>query len=358
MANVSTYQVIGLMSGTSLDGLDIAFCTFKQDGNGWSYAIEKAETIKYRPEWLKRLSQAYSLTAEEFAALDASYGKLLGTLVKDFITKSKLKPDFIASHGHTVFHQPKKSFTTQIGNGQAIYAITEIPVVYDFRTLDVLRGGQGAPLVPEGDKFLFGDFDVCLNLGGIANLSADIKNNRQAFDICFANMGLNYLSEKIGKPYDKNGDRASAGEVDKTLLRKLNGVYSKLKKKRPSLGRELFDSKLKPLLDNEKISIEDRLHTFSLSAASEIAEAILNTGKKPKVLCTGGGAFNSFLIAQLLDAIGDDAMLIIPEQQIVKFKEAMVFAFLGVLRVRDEVNCLKSVTGAKMNSSGGVLAGF
>lgn len=358
MAIETSYKVIGLMSGTSLDGVDLAFCTFKLRPDRWSYSIGKAETIKYKADWLGKLSQAHTLNAEEFVALDANYGKLLGTLIHNFVVKHKLKPDFISSHGHTIFHQPKKGFTTQIGNGQAIYAITGIPVVYDFRMLDVLRGGEGAPLVPAGDKFLFSDYDVCLNLGGIANLSVDIKNSRKAYDICFTNMGLNYLTTKIGKSYDKNGDMASGGEVDQTLLKKLASVYSSLKKKRPSLGREIFDSKLKPLLDNEKIPLENRLHTVSLAAAKEIAEAILSVAKKPKVLCTGGGAFNSFLISQLLDEIGDEAMLVIPEEEIIKFKEALVFAFLGVLRVRDEINCLKSVTGATMNSSAGILAGF
>ena len=358
MAIETSYKVIGLMSGTSLDGVDIAFCTFKQRGDGWNYSIGEAKTVKYRAEWLKKLSQAHTLSAEEFAALDVNYGKLLGTFTRDFISKNKLKPDFISSHGHTVFHQPKKGFTTQIGNGQAIYSLTGVPVVYDFRTLDVLRGGQGAPLVPAGDKFLFSDYDVCLNLGGIANLSVDVKNSRRAYDICFVNMGLNYLAEKAGKAYDKNGEMASDGEVDKTLSRKLSGIYATLKNKRPSLGRELFDAKVKPLLDDQKIPIKNRLCTVSFAAAKEIAEAILTLAKKPRVLCTGGGAFNKFLISQILEAIGDDAMLIMPDEEIIKFKEALVFAFLGVLRVRDEVNCLKSVTGATVNSSSGVLAGF
>jgi anhydro-N-acetylmuramic acid kinase len=244
-----------------------------------------------------------------------------------------------------------------MGNGNAIYNATGIPVVCDFRSLDVIRGGEGAPLVPAGDKFLFHDYDVCLNLGGIANLSMDIKGKRIAFDICFANMALNYLASKVGKPFDAYGDMASEGEVDKTLLKKLTKVYNSFRKKRPSLGREIFEQQIKPLLDDKSIPLEDRLCTVVESTATEIIQAII-LKKNAKVLITGGGAFNSFLIARMLDITGDDATLIIPDEQIVKFKEAMVFAFLGVLRVRDEVNCLKSVTGALQDSSAGILVGF
>jgi anhydro-N-acetylmuramic acid kinase len=358
MDKKASYKVIGLMSGTSLDGLDIAYCIFQQHTDGWKYRIQHAETIKYTSGWIAKLSQAHTLSAEEFAELDMSYGKLVGSLTANFVQKNKVRADFVSSHGHTIFHQPKKGFTTQLGSGLAIHAVTGLPVVYDFRTLDVLFGGQGAPLVPAGDKFLFSEYDVCLNLGGIANLSVDVKKSRKAFDICFVNMALNYLAGKKAKAYDKNGDMASAGEIDKKLLQNLEKIYSKLKKTRPSLGRELFESAVRPLLDNEKISLSDRLHTVSYAAAKEIAEAITSSKANAKVLCTGGGAFNTFLISQILDFVGNEVMVVIPEEQIVKFKEALVFGFLGVLRVRDEINCLKSVTGASVNSSSGILAGF
>jgi anhydro-N-acetylmuramic acid kinase len=239
-----------------------------------------------------------------------------------------------------------------------LHALTGLPVVYDFRSLDVVLGGQGAPLVPAGDKFLFSEYDICLNLGGIANFSKDVKKSRLAFDICFSNMGLNYLASKARKEYDKNGAMASAGDIHPHLLKKLEQIYTRLRKKRPSLGREGFESLIKPLLDQNEIPLKDRLRTFTESAAKEIANAILENKNKPKVLCTGGGAFNSFLVSRILDLCGDDATLIIPDEEIVKFKEAMVFAFLGLLRVRDEVNCLKSVTGASRDSSGGILVGF
>jgi anhydro-N-acetylmuramic acid kinase len=358
MKTNNKYKVIGTMSGTSLDGLDLAYCLFEKTENGWDYAIHEAETIRYPAQWKKRISSAHLNGGESLVAFDVDYGKFIGEATLNFIGRNKLKPDFISSHGHTVFHQPAKGFTYQAGNGNAIHAVTGLPVVYDFRALDVVRGGQGAPLVPAGDKFLFSEFDVCLNLGGIANLSMDIGKQRTAFDICFVNMALNHLASKLGKEFDKNGTMAAGGEVNSKLLTRFDKIYGALKKNRPSLGREFFEQKIVALLDQKEISIPDKLATFTESAAREIVNAILHKKKNAKVLCTGGGAFNSFLISRMLAYAGDDVTLVLPEDNIIKFKEALVFAFLGLLRVRDEVNCLKSVTGASQNSSGGILAGF
>lgn len=352
------YNVIGLMSGTSLDGLDIALCTFIKEEEGWKYEITSAKTVKYPSRWLTALRSVDKNSGNDLIALDVAYGKLIGELTRDFITKNKLKPDFIASHGHTVFHQPSKGFTYQIGNGNAIHAVTGLPVVFDFRTLDVILGGEGAPLVPIGDKLLFNEYDVCLNLGGIANLSADVKGKRTAYDVCFTNMAFNYLASKAGKSFDKNGALAQKGEVNRILLKKLDTIYGGLKKKRPSLGREIFEKKIQPLLDDKKIPLNDKLRTFVESSAKEIVSSIIEISKNSKVLCTGGGAFNSFLMTQMLEQAADEATFIIPDDNIVKFKEALVFAFLGVLRVRDEINCLKSVTGASRDSSSGILVGF
>lgn len=354
----NSYDVIGLMSGTSLDGLDIAHCSFSKSGNGWEYTINQAETVRYASQWMKKLANAHLLSAEDLLALDSEYGIFLGEKIAAFVSKYQSKVDFIASHGHTVFHQPSRKFTLQIGNGNAIFAVTGLPVVFDFRSLDVLKGGEGAPLVPAGDKFLFHDVDVCLNLGGIANLSVDSQRQRIAYDICFCNMGLNYLSAFAGKEYDKDGAMAADGEIHKPLLRKLSSAYQVLRKKRPSLGRELFEKRFQPLLADKKIPIQDRLCTFTESIAIEIIDAIISSKKTPSVLCTGGGAFNSFLISRMLDLCEDRASLILAEENVIKFKEALVFGFLGVLRVRDEVNCLKSVTRAVSDSSSGVLVGF
>jgi anhydro-N-acetylmuramic acid kinase len=353
----NTYKVLGLMSGTSLDGLDLAFCVFTAHDKGWQYKIETATTIRYPAAWATKLRQAHHLAGEDLVALDFAYGNFIGKVCAEFLSAHRKKADFIASHGHTVFHQPSSGFTYQLGNGNAIHAQTGLPVVYDFRSLDVLLGGEGAPLVPAGDKILFADYDICLNLGGIANLSMDVKRERIAFDVCFCNMPLNYLMTGKRKAYDEGGALASTGEVNSPLLKKLTKVYDRLRTKRPSLGRELFEQHLQPLLDNKQLSLEDRLRTMVESTAQEIAGAI-RAKKKPTVLCTGGGAFNRFLISRMLEHCADEASLILPEEDVIKFKEAMVFAFLGVLRVRDEVNCFKSVTGAAKNSSGGVLVGF
>lgn len=346
------------MSGTSLDGLDIAYCVFQKNNDAWSFSLEQAQTVSYSPSWKKKLSQGHLLSASALLALDLDYGEFLGHACSSFITKHKLKVDFIASHGHTIFHQPGAGFTYQLGNGNALHATSDLPVIYDFRSLDVARGGQGAPLVPAGDKFLFSEYEACLNLGGIANISMDIKGNRKAFDICFVNMGANYLAAKKGKGFDKGGMIASSGEVNKKMLSALNGIYKKLHAKRPSLGRETFERQIKPWLDKKDISVEDKMRTFIESSANELIQAFPVTNAKTNVLCTGGGAFNSFLITTLLDKLSDTIDLIIPDEEVVKFKEALVFAFLGVLRAQGEVNCLKSVTGANIDSSSGLKIGF
>lgn len=346
------------MSGTSLDGLDIAYCDFKRNGKGWSYSLRKATTIKYTSAWVDKLSSAHHFSGEDLVALDVSFGKFLGKACRQFITRHRIKPDFIASHGHTIFHQPKKGFTYQLGNGTAIHVESGIPTVYDFRSLDVILGGEGAPLVPAGDKFLFGVYEVCLNLGGIANLSMDIKGKRIAYDITFGNMGLNYLMNTIGKTYDDKGRLTSTGTIHPAMFKELGRVLKPIRKRRPSLGREIFEQRIKPILDTPGIALQDKLRTFTAFCVQEISTAVLSSTRNGNVLCTGGGAFNSFFISELLDALDDEATLILPDPDTIKYKEAIVFAFLGIKKVLGEVNCLQSVTGATRDSSSGVLAGF
>lgn len=353
------YRVIGLMSGTSLDGVDIVCCYFQLSGKKWEYRIEKAMTVSYTSSWLQKLSNSYNLPSAELLRLHTDYGSFLGNLCRKFIQLYAIKQvDFISSHGHTVFHQPVKKFTFQLGDGNTIHAISGLPVVYDFRSLDVALGGEGAPLVPIGDQILFSDYDVCLNLGGIANLSMQEGGKRIAFDVCFANLGLNYLSQKIGKEFDKRGVLASSGNLNNAMFEELKNVYAKLRKKRPSLGREIFEHHILSILEKKSIPLEDRLHTFTESIAYEVALAINSKRKKITMLCTGGGTFNSYLVYRMIDVLGDRVELIMPEADLIKFKEAIVFAFLGVLKVRNEINCLKSVTKASRDSSSGILAGF
>lgn len=356
--NQALYNVIGIMSGTSCDGVDLAYCKFKRLAKGWDFEILQAVTISYNSSWLQRLQQAHTLSAPELLHLHNAYGTYLGKLVKKFCERYKLAdPDAVASHGHTIFHQPQRQFTFQLGNGYALHQACGFPVIWDFRSLDVALGGEGAPLVPVGDALLFSGYDVCLNLGGIANLSYDVRGKRKAFDICFVNMALNYLAKQAGKTFDKNGEVASQGEVNMHLLRKLRSVYNKLQTKRPSLSREGFEKQIKPLLDSTGIPVSDKLATCVESIAEEIVKA-LPSGRKLTVLCSGGGALNAYLMYRLLEHGRDRVQFIIPEEGIVNYKEAVVFALLGVLRLRGEVNVLSSVTGASRDSCGGVVTGL
>ncbi|MBX2965313.1 MAG: anhydro-N-acetylmuramic acid kinase [Cyclobacteriaceae bacterium] len=359
MNSKQKYKVLGLMSGTSLDGVDVACCTFQQKNSGWQFKIEKAVTIPYTASWISKLSSAHALTAEKLLALHVDYGTYLGERCKKFMQFYAIRQvDFIASHGHTIFHQPEKKFTFQLGDLHALHVASGKPVAGDFRSLDVALGGQGAPLVPLGDQVLFKDYDVCLNLGGIANISQQVKGKRTASDVCFVNMGLNYLAAKAGKSLDKDGKMASDGQLNAKMLNDLSKVYSKISSDKPSLAREFFEQKIQPILDREEISLHDRLHTFTESVAISLASSFQYSKNRITVLCTGGGAFNAYLIYRMIEHCGNRADLIIPEPDVVKFKEALVFAFLGIMRVRNEVNCLKSVTRASRDSSSGVLIGF
>jgi anhydro-N-acetylmuramic acid kinase len=345
------YRVIGVMSGTSLDGIDLAYCEFTKKDN-WTYKILAAETIEYSEDWKKKLNNLISESALEYVAIDIALGQYLGNSIKEFIQKHSLQPDFISSHGHTIFHQPAKSITSQIGNGAAIASICKVPLICDFRTKDVFLGGQGAPLVPIGDKLLFKDFDYCLNLGGIANISFEENNERIAFDICPANQPLNLFANLIGLEYDNQGTTASQGELNEELLQQLNYLSFYEQKPPKSLGREWVDEHFLTVVDNFKISVSDKLRTICEHVAVQIAKAIPNEDNK-KMLVTGGGAYNNFLIQLLKSKTKTE--IIIPEDILIQYKEALIFAFLGVLRMRNENNCLSSVTGASEDSCSGAI---
>lgn len=347
------YRVIGLMSGTSLDGLDIAYCEFTYKSGKWGYTMGAAETIPYGGDMLNALKTAYTIPANELLQLHNEYGKYLGSAVKKFIKKHKLKDvDFVSSHGHTIFHQPDKGYTFQLGAGSSLAAAVGLPVVSDFRSGDVALGGQGAPLVPIGDELLFADYAQCLNLGGFANVSYKQRAKRIAFDIAPVNIVLNALVAERGKNYDDEGQMARLGKVHEALLVELNALdfFSKIHPK--SLGREWLEEEYLPLLNKHSISLEDKLRTVCENVAQQIGKA-LNGGPKGKVLITGGGAFNIFMIELITQKT--DGVCVIPDRNLVEYKEALVFAFLGVLRMRNEVNCLSSVTGASRDSVGGVV---
>jgi anhydro-N-acetylmuramic acid kinase len=356
---METYKVIGLMSGTSLDGLDIAYCIFSLKDGRWDYEIVVAETVAYSQEFKNKLANIYNGSAAEIAMLHHHYGKFTGEEVKKFINKYSLTPDLIASHGHTVFHRPAMGFTFQIGSGADISAVTELPVVCDFRSIDVATGGQGAPLVPIGDLQLFGEYDMCLNLGGIANVSYDDEGKRMAFDICPVNIPLNKLAAQLGKPYDENGDLARKGNLNSNLLKHLNQLSYYRQPFPKSMGKEWIDENVLPLLKPE-LDTKDTLYTFSRHIAEQIAAVTSKFGEKKlktSVLVTGGGAFNSFLIQLFEEYVPENISYIIPDKKTIMFKEALIFAFLGVLRVRNINNCLFKVTGAKKDTIGGALYG-
>ena len=346
------YHVIGLMSGTSLDGLDIAYCEFIKKNDRWTYSVRNAETIPYTDSWHERLSILENCSALDFVAADIEYGHLLGRLTREFLEKHHLHPDFIASHGHTIFHQPDKKITWQIGRGSAIAAETGIPVINDFRSQDVALGGQGAPLVPVGDRLLFGEFDFCLNLGGFANISFEIEGMRIAFDICPANIVMNQLALQSGHPYDPDGMLARQGIVDQRLLEILNALPYYFKVPPKSLGREWVVENVFPLCKNSILPINDLLATFCEHIAIQVGTTVGGAQAK-KMLITGGGALNGYLVERIrYHAV---PQIIIPDVNTINYKEALIFAFLGVLRWRNEVNCLKSVTGATRDSSGGAI---
>jgi anhydro-N-acetylmuramic acid kinase len=349
-----SYNVIGLMSGTSLDGVDLAYCTFNLRNGNWSYSIEKAETLPYDQSWRDQLNNMMNCSALAFVRQHVALGKLYGTLIKEFILKHQIKPMLISSHGHTVFHQPQNGFTSQIGDGSQIAALTEIDTICDFRSKDLALGGQGAPLVPGGEMMLFNDYRFCLNLGGIANISV-IDKKVIAFDICPANMALNYLANKLGAEYDKGGKLAENGLVDSVLLNELNSLEYYRQSYPKSMGKEWFEQEVQPLLDRSSIAIENQLATMCSHIAFQIAGTInqFNPKANDKLLVTGGGAFNFYLVDEIRKKIS--VQLQIPDAKTIAFKEALIFAFLGLLFYRGEVNVLSSVTGSSKNHIGGAL---
>ena len=345
------------MSGTSLDGLDMVYCHIANPGDYWTYKIIKSHTVPYSPKWQEKLKQAIFLSPEELAILHIRYGQWLGDQVADFITTNKLEVDFISSHGHTVHHQPDQRITVQIGHGQHIADITGIETVCDFRVQDVNLGGQGAPLVPIGDQLLFGDFDYCLNLGGISNISYDDNGERIAFDVGIANMLLNYLAGIMGYPYDDQGKNAARGKRDPKLLDSLNALPYYRQKPPKSTGYEWFHKEIKPLVDKNNSNIPDKLHTAVIHIAQQIAvQLVPKPGKEvTSVLVTGGGTYNSFLMEELKNRLADGVQLFIPDDSLISYKEALVFALMGVLRKEGQINILQSVTGAMEDSSSGVI---
>jgi len=346
------YNVIGVMSGTSLDGIDLVYVRFifNEDLN---FEVFHAETIGYDNIWHQRLKNLVNIPLEELKEIDVEYTQYLAEIIKRFINKHDIKNiDVVCSHGHTALHKPKEKLTYQIGNKPILSNLINEKVVCDFRVQDVELGGQGAPLVPIGDEMLFSKYDFCLNLGGFSNVSLNNNDERIAYDICPVNIVLNHYVSKLGLNYDDEGNIASKGNINVQLLNQLNALNFYKKKHPKSLGLEWVHEQIFPILDALKLKLEDILKTFVEHIAIQIALEV-NKKVNATVLITGGGVYNTYLLERLKHY--SKSKIIIPPKNIIEFKEALIFGFLGVLKLRNETNCLKSVTGALKDHSSGKI---
>ena len=353
------WRVIGVMSGTSLDGVDLVYVKISKN-KGYDFEVLKKKSCNYSEIWKNTLKEAFTDSAEELAKLHVDYGQFLGKIIQDFIVENKIENiDFIASHGHTIFHKPEENYTLQIGSGIEISAMTKLKVICDFRTQDVKLGGQGAPLVPMGDLLLFGSYDFCLNLGGFANISFQKNGKRVAFDICPVNIVMNHYTRQLNLEYDDKGMMASQGVVQNHLLTELNQLPFYAQDQPKSLGYEFIEETVLPMIEKYNLSIGDILRTFIEHIAFQISEVINANvagalkNKISNVLITGGGAYNDFLIDRISHYT--HSKMIIPSNELIEFKEAIIFALLGVLRVQNEVNILQSVTGASKDHCSGII---
>ena len=346
------YLATGLMSGTSLDGLDIVLCRFHYHPEGWSFHIVGSQTLPYPDDISERLATAQNMDGLGLSTFHNEYGRFLGHQVKAFLDRHRTSCDLIASHGHTIFHMPERGLTLQVGNGLHIAMATGITTIFDFRSQDVALGGQGAPLVPVGDRLLFREYEYCLNLGGFSNISFELDGRRMAFDPCPVNYVINHCMRTLGQPFDKNGQTARRGRIHQGLLWALNGLDYYHTAGPKSLGREWLESEFFPLLDQFKMPVEDQLRTIYEHISVQISGS-LNPHKKGRVLVTGGGAYNTFLVDLLTQKLRHE--VVVPPPEIIDFKEALLFAFLGVLRIREEPNCLSSSTGARKDHSSGMI---
>ncbi len=344
------YNTIGVMSGTSLDGVDLAYIKIVMEKEV-SAKILIAETVPYTSHWKLTLQKAHALSREALLSLNQDYTRYLAKVITDFMQKHSIAHlDAICSHGHTVLHQPESGFTLQIGNLPSLASLVNNKVVCDFRVQDVALGGQGAPLVPIGDHLLFGKYDYCLNLGGFANVSTESGGKRIAYDICAVNTVLNVYAERLGESYDDMGAFAKAGTPNRALLEKLNKLpfFSTFPPK--SLGIEWVHKIVFPLIESFELNPNDVLSTFTLHIAVQIKNQFRDGST---VLVTGGGAYNTYL----LELMQKDTKVkyILPEKTLIEYKEALIFALLGVLRLEEKINTLSSVTGAECDHSSGIV---
>lgn len=354
------YKVIGIMSGSSLDGMDLVFTELQEKSGRWHYEIKHSSCIAYDKVWERKLQEAVNLPAKDYLLLHTVYGQFIGQKINEFIDKNKLhhQVNLISCHGHTTFHLPQKKMTHQLGDGAAIAAETKLPVVSDLRSMDVAFGGQGAPIVPLGEKLLFGSYHYFLNIGGIANISVNKENEMIAFDVCAANRVLNMLAGEKGMAYDDEGKLSSLGSINEDLFQKLNALeYYKLTHPK-SLANSFGTDIVYPVLKSFGISTQDMLCTYTEHICEQIKNSMLpyKSDEVQKLFITGGGAFNTFLVGRLQKNLKEiNFEIFIPDNEVVQYKEALIMALLGALRWREQYTVLASVTGATRNSIGGAL---
>ena len=351
--NKTEYRIVGVMSGTSLDGIDLVYVSFYNKTGSWSFKIHSSETVTYPEKWFNILKHLVSKSIKEVAEIDANYTLFLAKIIKEFIKNNNINNiDAVCSHGHTALHQPENKLTYQIGNLPSLFEILQETIVCNFRIQDVEFGGQGAPLVPIGDALLFKDYEYCLNLGGFANISTEVDGKRIAYDICPVNIVLNHYVSFLKLDFDDEGKIAKTGTIQKELLQTLNSLEFYKQNYPKSLGLEWVEREVLPLIDSFNLATKDILRTFVEHVAIQISQEI-NKASTSKAFITGGGAYHKFLIERIQSKTSNKLM--IPENTIIEFKEAIVFGFLGVLKLREEVNCLSSVTGAKHDHSSGII---
>jgi anhydro-N-acetylmuramic acid kinase len=360
------YKVLGLMSGSSLDGLDIAYCSIDwQNNQVKDWQLLAGETLEFSDMWKSRLSNLPSQSGLIFAKTHTYFGHYMADLVQTFLKKNAIQEvDFIASHGHTIFHNPDQRISIQIGDGAALAAKTGITTICNFRTQDVALDGEGAPLAPLADQYLFEGYDFYLNLGGIANLSANINNRWVAMDCCPANQVLNTLAQELGAEYDNKGAWANQGTVDQTLLGQAANFDFYTESYPKSLGNEWIRQHILPLYLAAPSSWEDKLATACEHIAIEISTSIQQILQKEafqkenyKVLVTGGGAFNDYLMESINAYCNQNHSieLFLPDPSIINFKEAILMALLGVMRMEKTPNSLKTITGAQRDTVNGAV---
>ncbi len=357
------------MSGSSLDGLDIVFVELQEKSGSWQYTLHKAACYEYSREWVDKLKNATSLNTLDYLLLDTEYGHYIGEQVNRFIRENNLQfqVQLIASHGHTSFHSPSRRMTAQLGKGSAIAAATGINVVSDLRALDVALGGQGAPIVPMGEQLLLGDYLFFLNLGGIANISFNDPNRYVAYDVCPANRVLNGLASRAGQPYDDGGAMARKGQVSSSLLQTLNSLeYYRLPYPK-SLSNDFGTDVVLPIIGTGDFNTETALRTYTEHISEQVAATAAKLKSEfslkevageteYKMLVTGGGARNTFLVERLREALAPLKIAVeVPDEELVDYKEAIIMALIGILRWREENNTIASVTGASRGSIGGAV---